>query len=52
MGPRRMHPAVLKYDDLIGIHHGADPLGNDYLCYPRKLFKLGTYLTFRRRIHG
>ena len=31
MGPHRVDAAILQDDDLIGIHHRGDPLGNDDL---------------------
>ena len=52
MGAHRMHPAVLQDDDLVGVHHGGDALGDDELGHIPQLCQSGADLPLSGGVHG
>ena len=52
VGAHRMHPAVLQDDDLVGVHHGGDALGDDELGHIPQLRQSGADLPLSGGVHG
>ena len=52
MAAHGVYAPVLKYDYFVGVHDGADALGDDYFRHAAELGEGGAYLRLGRRVHG